>query len=149
MQRERRQLARKRHPAQYFGPVQRLLPETILCEIQAFCAAINDGKREHAIQARCQPLTPLLVTVNENLRVGMTGAKHLTEPKELLAQFDVVVDLAVEDYPDSSILIPHRLMAAGNINDSQAPMAEMHTKLIVDPDDLFIRPAMASPHKSK
>jgi hypothetical protein len=31
-----------------------------------------------------------------------------------------VIDLTVEDYPDSSVSIGHRLMAAGQINDAQS-----------------------------
>jgi hypothetical protein len=54
----------------------------------------------------------------------------------------VVVYLAVKDDADGSVLIPHWLMTTGNVDDGQAPMTEMHTKLFINPQAFSIRPAM-------
>src|SRR5262249_10914898 len=142
MQSQHRQLARERDPARHPGPVQRLLAETIACEMQLPCPTIDDGEREHAVQALRQPLTPRLIAVHEHFGIGVAGAEYMTELKELPAQLDVVVNLAVEDYPDRSILVPHRLTAAGDVDDGEAPVAEMYAKLIVDPSPFSVRPAM-------
>jgi hypothetical protein len=81
--------------------------------------------------------------MNEDLGVRVAGAKDVTELHEFVTELDVVVDLTIEDDPDRSILIPHRLMAAGNINDRQAPVTEMHAKLFINPKAFSVGPAMS------
>ena len=44
----------------------------------------------------------------------------------------MVVDLAIEDDGDGSILVPHRLVAAGDIQDRQPAMTQVYTALRVD-----------------
>jgi hypothetical protein len=75
----------------------------------------------------------------------MGRPKNMTELNEFLAQLGVVVYLSVKDHSDCSILVPHRLMAAGNVNDGQAPMAEMDPKLLINPKAFSVRPAMGEP----
>src|SRR5207237_587611 len=50
---------------------------------------------------------------------------------QLAAQLAEVVDLAVEDQPHLAVLAGHRLFAAGEIDDRQAPEAERHSGLEV------------------
>ena len=49
---------------------------------------------------------------------GVTGAR------ELVAQLGVVVDLAVLDDDDAAVLVRDRLVAAGEVDDREAPRAE-------------------------
>jgi hypothetical protein len=81
--------------------------------------------------------------VNKYFGVGVGRAKNVTELNEFVTELDVVVYLAVEDDPDRSILIPHRLMTTGNINDRQAPVAEMYAKLFINPEAFSVGPAMS------
>src|SRR5438445_6419546 len=129
MQCERRQFARKRDSARNRGPVQGLFAETIAREVQTPRLAVDDGESKHAVQSFRQAMTPRLIPMNEYLGVGVARLKDVTELNEFVTQLEVVIDLTVEDDPDRSILIPHRLITTGNINDRQAPVAEMHAKL--------------------
>ena len=44
--------------------------------------------------------------------------------KQLLAELEVIVDLAVEDDGEAAVRARHRLLAAANVDDRQAAMAE-------------------------
>jgi hypothetical protein len=70
-----------------------------------------------------QPLAHFLVQVNEHLGVA---ARHeaVAAPFEVPAQVEVVVDLAVEDHLKPAVLIAERLVAARNIDDAEAAVAE-------------------------
>ena len=48
----------------------------------------------------------------------------MTERAELFAEFAVVVDFAVEDDPDGTVLVRDRLLSAFEIDDGQAAMTE-------------------------
>ncbi len=48
---------------------------------------------------------------------------------ELLPQIAVVVDLAVEDDPDAAVLVLHRLMAAGAVDDGQPAVTERGVRI--------------------
>ena len=70
-----------------------------------------------------QALAPLLIGVDDDLGIG-TGSERMAELDQLLAQFDEVVDLAVEDHLDRAVLVAHRLRSAFDVDDAQAPVAE-------------------------
>ncbi len=57
------------------------------------------------------------------------------------AQFGVVVDLAVEDDDDRTVLVVHRLLAAADVDDREPPVAKPHARLGVEA--VAIRAAMA------
>ena len=61
-------------------------------------------------------------------------------PGQVVAQGFEVVNLAIEDDGDAAILVIHRLLAAGGIDDGQAPVAQCHARFKVEP--LTIRAAM-------
>ena len=66
----------------------------------------------------------LLVEVREDLRVAAareTGGRRARAPRRSV---DVVVELAVLDRPDRSVLVRERLVAALDVDDAEAPRAE-------------------------
>ena len=58
--------------------------------------------------------------------VSECGRETMALGLELGAQLAVVVDLAVEEDGDATVLVENRLMAAGQIDDRKAPHAERH-----------------------
>jgi hypothetical protein len=53
--------------------------------------------------------------------VAMSGPLHLT------SETGMVVNLAVEDDPHAVVLVAHRLMASGNVDDRQPPVGQPDT----------------------
>ena len=53
-----------------------------------------------------------------------SGAEAMAERFELRPNLSEVVDLAVEDDPDCPVLVGQRLIAGGEIDDAETPMAE-------------------------
>jgi hypothetical protein len=60
--------------------------------------------------------------------------------KEVCAQVAVVVDLSVESDPDGFVFIRNRLVAAREVNDAEAAIAERDFALEIK--SLIVRPAM-------
>ena len=105
------------------GVVQRLDAEAIAREQQAAVGAIPDREREHALQPLDASLAFLFVEVQDRFGVA-ARAVAVPAPLEIRPQLRVVVDLAVEDDPHRLVFVGHRLVAAGHIDDRQAPVAE-------------------------
>src|SRR5690348_14707563 len=59
---------------------------------------------------------------------------------EPLAIIGVVVDLAVVDYVQRTVFVGHRLMTGGDVDDTQAAMAQ--TDVAVDEEPFVVRTAM-------
>ena len=55
-------------------------------------------------------LSPFVVCVDDDLGIRL-GLKEISFCRKLLAQFDIVVDLAVEDEPNGSIPVRNGLMS--------------------------------------
>ena len=84
-------------------------------------------------------VAPLLVGVQDDFGVG-PGREPVALVGQLVAQFDVVEDFAVEGDPEPGLGVAHRLVAAGQIDDAQPRMAQRDGT--VDVDALFVRPAV-------
>jgi hypothetical protein len=83
----------------------------------------------------------LFVQVQDRLgiRSCSIAVTALLEPRP---QFGVVVNLAVEHDPDGAVLIRHRLVAGGDVDDRQTSMRQ--TDGAIDEQPLAVRAAM--PH---
>ena len=80
--------------------------------------AVPDRERELAVQALQARLAPLLVGVDEHLRVT-AGPEAVTERLELSGQLGVVEDLAVLHRPKATVLVRQWLVATGEVDDRQ------------------------------
>src|SRR5262249_3024717 len=87
-------------------------------------------------------LTPFLVAVYQHFGIGMVGGEAVPDALELGSQLELVVDLAVEHDAHVTSLVPHRLLAASDVDDRQPAMAKKHMLVLVDEFALAIRPAM-------
>ena len=104
--------------------VKRFDAEPVTRTKQAFVEDVIEGETPHAVQVLHTILTPGRVCVENGFRVRLRSENE-SLLRQFLAEFNVVVDLAVEDDPDALIGIGHRLVSGGGeINDTQAPPAQ-------------------------
>ena len=97
---------------------ERLLSQPIAGQQESPLAAIPDRKSEHPAQVLEEPGALLLIEVHDHFRVG-PRPKAVPPALELGAQFDEVVDLAVQDNPYRAVFIGNGLPARIEIDDRQ------------------------------
>ena len=121
---DRLDLGAEEQPVAGERPVERLDAEAVAREQQAPPRRVPDREREHAAEALDAVVAPLLVGVDD--RLGVASACGSGGPRASSSRPDVgvVVDLAVEDDPDRCRPRSKRLLAGGEIDDAQAPVAE-------------------------
>ena len=78
--------------------------------------------------------------MNDRLCIA-TVAEHVTEARQLPSDPLEIIDFAVEDDRNRAVLVVHRLLAAGGIDDREPAVTERQTRLEVKP--LAIRTAMS------
>ena len=105
------------------GVVERLLAEVVAREEQAVLPRVEEGEGEHAAQFSKHGVAVLFVQMHEDFGVALR-AKNMACGEEVAAEFEVVVDFAVEDDADGFVLVPDGLPAAFEINDAEPPHAE-------------------------
>src|ERR1700720_780005 len=101
-----------------FGVQQRFFSDSIARQKQGLCALVPDRKSKHAAQMFGTVGAVLVPGMNDRFRVAV-GIKLMAELLELIAQFAVVVNLAVEDNPGSAVLIMNWLLATFQVNDRE------------------------------
>ena len=121
--RQRAQLGREAQLAADVPVVERLDPVAVAREHEAAARGVPDRDREHPAQPLGEAGAVLLVEMDEHLGVGVR-AEGVPGALELVAQLGVVVDLAVLDDDDAAVLVRDRLVAAGEVDDREAPRAE-------------------------
>jgi len=85
-------------------------------------SGIPDRKGEHASQVLYTLSSFVFVQVKDYL--GVTIGGKLVVVLQILSQVPVVVDFSVEDYPQRTIVVAHRLVTATQVNNRQAPVAQ-------------------------
>jgi hypothetical protein len=83
-------------------------------------AQIEQCKGKHAPQLIQQILAPLFPAVDQDFRVRLC-AELMPRKFQALANFAVVIQLAIKDHRHIALFVPNRLMPAGQINDAQPP----------------------------
>ena len=121
------------------GPVEGLDAEAIAGQEQDPAVHVPEAEGEHAVQALAAALAPGMPGLEDDLRVTF-GEEAVTLGHQVLAQFAVVVDGAVEDQGQAQFRVHHRLVGAdGQVDDAQAPVAQ--AQAAVAPAPAVIRPA--------
>src|ERR671913_314111 len=90
---------------------QWFLTDAIAGEKQFLRSFVPDREGKHAAQVFRTVNAILIVSVNDRFRIAV-GVKGVTKLFQLLAQLEIVVDLAVEDDPGAAIVIVDRLLPA-------------------------------------
>ena len=122
------ELAGEEQPARLVAVDERLFAQPVAAEDQAAVLGVPDGDGEHAVEMR-EALRPFVfIEVNDAFGVAL-GAELVPRPFQPPPQVAVVVDLAVEDDPNRFVLVSHRLVAAGQVDDREPPKAEGDARL--------------------
>ncbi len=103
--------------------VERLDADSIARQEQPLPRRVPYRKREHAAKALDARIAPFLVSVDDDLGVGMRP-EAMPAALELGPQRREVVDLAVEDDQHRAVLVGERLLTSGDIDDAQAAVGE-------------------------
>ena len=102
---------------------QRSHAEAVPHQKHRFRATVVDRERELAVQPVQHPGAPLLVPVHEDFRIA-ARAEAVSGRDQLLAELQVVVDLAVVHDEDGAVLVAQRLRAAGDVDDAEPHVGE-------------------------
>src|SRR5207247_8833884 len=104
---------------------ERLLAQPIASQRELPPAVIPHGEGEHAAQVVEEPGALLLIEVHDHLCVR-PRPKAVPPALELGAQFDEVVELAVQDNPYRAVFIDDGLPAGREIDERQTPARQAH-----------------------
>ena len=120
---KRLDLGGEEHPLAVLVDVERLLAEAVAGEEQPALAAVVDREREHPVRPLEHPDAVLRVEGEQHLGVRVRP-ERIAALEELGAELDVVVELAVVGDPELPVRRAQRLVAALDVDDRQAPVAE-------------------------
>jgi len=101
---------------------------------------VPDGESEHAVEAFQQTVDPPFpVAVNEDLGVGMIGAKSVTGVFQLAPERKMVVDLAVEGDPNGTVRVGHGLGGSiGKVDNGEPAVGEADATVLGFPASLSV-----------
>ena len=74
--------------------------------------------------------------------IGVVGLENVSLTDKDSSQLEMVIDFAIEDYPDLSIFVPHGLLATLNVQDCESSVCQVHGLRLVDIDAGSIRSSM-------
>jgi len=100
---------------------------------------VPDQEGEHPVQLVKAGLAIFFVEMEDHLSIRV-GGKPVPLPCQALADLEVIVYLPVKDDPDGPVLIAHRLVTAGDVDDTQAAMGQ--GRVPVEVKALVVRAAM-------
>ena len=110
---------------------ERLDAEAVARREEALAPRVPQGEGPHAVEALHAVFAPLFVGVQHDLGVAARG-EDVAARAQLGGEFEVVVDLAVEDQPQRAVLIAHGLMPGGTeVVDGEAAKAQGHASVVV------------------
>src|SRR5579863_7228637 len=101
---------------------------------------VPDREREHSVESLQTPDTPLLVRVKKDLRVA-GRPESMALLLEFPAQQFKIVDLAVKHDRHRFVFVPHGLMAAIDVDDTESSMAQPYS--LGEQDPLVVRAAVS------
>ena len=123
---ERLDLGGEEDPLRRGVQVEGLHAEVVAREEDRACLPVEEGEGEHAVQPLDAGGTPLLVRLEDDLRVGRRPEGATAGP-ELVAKLHVVVDLTVED--DDRPLGGHGLLPTRQVDDREPLVGERDRSL--------------------
>ena len=127
--------------------VEGLLPGAVAREDEDRPRPIEEREREHPVQARGQVRRRARLFVEVDDRLGVApGGEEVPAPRQVVAQVLKVVDLAVLDDRDASILVPDRLPSSADVDHGEP--AHRQTDASIDQTAFVVRASMPerAPH---
>ncbi len=137
---DRLDLRREDHAGAALRVVQRLDAQAVARQEQLLVRRVPQREGEHAGEVGDHLLAPLLVTAQDHLGVGVIGRESVPLGLQLGAELGRVVDLAVVDECQATVVRVDGLVAAVDVDDRQAPHAD--GEVLVDLDAEPVRAAM-------
>ena len=119
--------------------IKRLDAQAIARQEKLAPRLVPNGEGEHATQVLDTAGAMFFVQVQDRFRVTVR-AIDVAASFQLRAVVRVVIDLSVIGDVQRAVLVGHRLMTAGHIDDAQSAMAQ--TDGAVDEDALIVRATM-------
>src|SRR5262249_38925257 len=110
-------------PSLDLAVVERLDAQAIAGQKQLPVPFVPDRQPEHAAEVVDAALTIFFIQMDDGLGIAR-GVKDMAAALQLAAELLEVVDFAVEDYPDRSVLVVNRLAAGLGVDDAEAAHAE-------------------------
>src|SRR5437867_1715756 len=132
-------LGREREPVPDRGVEERLLPDSISRKDKAFASLVPNCSSEHTADLSECVATALFIVMRDEVHIR-ARLKVMATAFEVAEPFAVSVQLAVADDGDGPILVIDGLIAAGEVDDREAPHAEDSVVGFVEP--LSVRAAM-------
>src|SRR5678815_1582220 len=140
---QRRELTRESEGVALMKVIKRLLSETVARAKEPVTRAIVNDERPHAIESLNKCIAPLAVAVQQHFGIGMMCDKLAPALRQFRAQFEVIVNLAIEDDANLAVARPHGLRAATEIDDRESAKPEKNTRVFFAPMSFRIRSAMS------
>ena len=141
-------LGRKADAVGCLGDEQRLDPERVASREQHAVLGVPDQESEHPAQSRDGLRTPVVEGGDDRFTVALGAELRAVLRGQFLAQFDVVVDLAVEDQcvPVGRLRRPppQRLVRMVDVDDREPVEAE--DDVAVAPGPRLVRPPVPRAH---
>ena len=121
--------------------IERLDAQSIADQPQLPRACVPQGDGEHAPEVLDAVDAPALESSEDHLGVRMIGLPWIaTVAVQMGTNVGVIVDLAVEDDPESAVGTGHRLIrSAGKVDDRQPAMPQTDTAVTGNPDTGAVR----------
>src|SRR6266513_2018051 len=85
--------------------------------------AVPDGQSEHAVQMIEHLIAPLLIPVDDDLRIA-SGSEDVPICFQLSPELLKIVDFTIEDDPNGFFLVRHGLVAARKVDDREPSKTE-------------------------
>ena len=98
--------------------VERLLAHPVPCQHELPLRPIPERQGEHAVEVGDEVLSVLLVRVDDDFSIRL-GPELVSAPLKPRTKLTEVVDLAVEDRVNRSVLVPNRLPPARQVDDAE------------------------------
>ena len=105
------------------GVIERLDAENIPCAVHFVGFRIPHDKGKHTAQLGSQCRAVFLIAVDDDLGVAV-GLEDMALGLQFGTQIHEVVNFAVEHADNGAVLVVHRLLARGQVNDAQAAEAQ-------------------------
>jgi hypothetical protein len=122
-----------------FGVEQRLFSDPVPRQKELLGAFVPDGEGKHAAQVLGAVSAILVVGVDDGFGVAV-GVESVTQLFEFFTQLEIVIDLAVEDYPGTPIEVVDGLLTALEVDNCEA--THRQTGGTIDVEAVLVRPAV-------
>src|SRR5690606_31752054 len=111
--------------------VERLLAQMIARHQQAPAARIPECECEHAAKVLEEPIAVALIERDDDFAIAVRE-EDMSASLEIAPELSIVVDLAIGDEADRTVVAAQRLCAAPQVDDRKPPMTQCRELIVID-----------------